>query len=375
MESRLFLNPSARSYTATAPGSGPLALHRLLPGYAPTPLVAAPRLAQRLGVREVWVKDESERMGLPAFKILGASWATVCALARQLGAESLEAATFDELVARVAPLRPLSLAAATDGNHGRAVARMARLLGLQAQILVPEGTAQARIDAIAAEGAQVRVVAGGYDLAVAESAALAGPRCLVISDTSWPGYTATPRDVIAGYSTMFHEIDAALFAPPDLVAVQVGVGALAAAAVRHYRAAPGGPHLLGVEPTRAACVLASLLAGEIVSIPEPQDSIMAGLNCGTPSLVAWPDVSAGLDALLATDDAWAREGMRALAGDGIVAGETGAAGAAGLLDMRESGELGALSDALGLGGHSRVLLICTEGATDPEAYRRIVAGG
>ncbi|KPV48200.1 pyridoxal-5'-phosphate-dependent protein subunit beta, partial [Kouleothrix aurantiaca] len=137
----------------------------------------------------------------------------------------------------------------------------------------------------------------------------------------------------------------------------------------------GGPRLLDVEPTRAACVLSSLQAGQLVSIPEPQDSIMAGLNCGTPSLVAWPDVSAGLDALLATDDAWAREAMRALAGDGIVAGETGAAGAAGLLDMRESGELGALSDALGLGAHSRVLLICTEGATDPEAYRRIVAGG
>ena len=375
MESRVFVNPAARSYRADAPGSVPLALHRLLPGYAPTPLVAAPRLAQRLGVREVWVKDETERMGLPAFKILGASWATACALARRLGAEAPEAASFDELVARVAPLRPLALAAATDGNHGRAVARMARLLGLQAQILVPEGTAQARTDAIAAEGAQVRVVAGGYDMAVAEAAALAGPRCLVISDTSWPGYEATPRDVIAGYSTMFREIDAALAAPPDLLAVQVGVGALAAAAVRHYRAAPGGPRLLGVEPTRAACVLASLQAGQIVSIPEPQDSIMAGLNCGTPSLVAWPDVSGGLDALLATDDAWAREGMRALAGDGIVAGETGAAGAAGLLDMRESGELAALRDALELNEASRVLLICTEGATDPAAYRRIVAGG
>lgn len=374
METRFFLNPNARSYAAGAPGGGPLALHRILPGYAPTPLVAAPRLAQRLGVGEVWVKDESERMGLPAFKILGASWATACALARRLGVESLETASFDELVALVAPLRPLTLAAATDGNHGRAVARMARLLGLQAQILVPEGTAQARIDAIAAEGAQVRVVAGGYDLAVAESAALAGPRCLVISDTSWPGYEDTPRDVIAGYSTMFREIDAALPAPPDLLAVQVGVGALAAAAVRHYRARQGGPRLLGVEPMRAACVLASLQAGEIVSIPEPQDSIMAGLNCGTPSLVAWPAVSAGLHALLATNDAWAREAMRALAEDGVVAGETGAAGAAGLLDMRESGELQALRDALGLGAHSRVLLICTEGATDPAAYRRILGG-
>lgn len=376
-DSRIFLNRASSTAAPPAqPSSNPLALHQLLPGYAPTPLLSAPHLAARLGVRAVLVKDESARMGLPAFKILGASWASACALARRLGQPTLHAASLAELRDQIAPLRPLTLAAATDGNHGRAVAHIARLFGLNAHIFVPEGTAQARIDAIASEGAQVTIVPGGYDAAVAASAALAGPRCLVISDTSWPGYEDTPRDVIAGYRTIFTEIDAELVQrgepAPDLVVVQIGVGALAAAVIQHYRAAPGGPRILGVEPTQAACVLASLQAGDLVSIPAPQDSIMAGLNCGTPSLVAWPDVSTGLDALIATDDEWAREAMRALARDGIVAGETGAAGAAGLLDIVESGDGAALRAALELGPHSRVLLLCTEGATDPEAYQQIV---
>lgn len=377
---RVFSNPAAAEYIAPAPAGDPLAFHRMLPGYAPTPLAEAPRLAAALGLGQVWVKDETERMGLPAFKILGAAWASARALARRLGQPEPRFASLAELAALAAPLRPLSLAAATDGNHGRAVARVARLLGLGAQIFVPRGTAQARIDAIAGEGADVTVVDGGYDAAVARSAALAGPGCLVISDTSWPGYEDTPRDVIAGYATIFGEIDRQLAgagAPqPDVVLVQVGVGALAAAVVRHYRqpGRPSHPRIVGVEPTRAACVLASLQAGRLVSIPEPQDSIMAGLNCGTPSLVAWPDVSAGLDMLLAIDDDLARQAMRALARDGIVAGETGAAGAGGLIDLCSARDLAAARGWLGLGAHSRVLLICTEGATDPEAYDSVLAG-
>jgi diaminopropionate ammonia-lyase len=372
--SRFFLNPAAARYTANA-GDDPLPFHRLLPGYATTPLIEAPGLAAKLGVAQVLVKDESQRMGLPAFKILGASWAVARALGRRLGAD-LSGASFAELVARVAPLRPLTLAAATDGNHGRAVARMAALLGLDAHILVPAGTAQPRVDAIAGEGARVEVVDGTYDDAVARSAALAGPRCLVISDTSWPGYEDTPRDVIAGYATIFREIDAELAArgaaPPEIIFVQVGVGALAAAVVRHYRQRSHAPIIVGVEPERAACVLASLEAGRIVSIPGPHDSIMAGLNCGTPSLVAWPDVSRGLDLAMAIGDERAGEGMRALARDGVVAGETGAAGAGGLIDLCTAPDAAAARGTIGLGPHSRVLLLCTEGATDPAAYRSIV---
>jgi diaminopropionate ammonia-lyase len=374
MESRFFHNPGAlAALDGPIAGREPLALHRRLPGYTPSPLLDAPGLAARLGVGRLWVKDESCRLGLPAFKILGASWAVERALNAHTGGlapwESLP-----ELRAQVAPLG-LTLAAATDGNHGRAVARMAAALGCAAHIFVPAGTAQARIDALNDEGADVTVVDGTYDDAVARSAELAGPRCLVVSDTSWPGYEDIPRQVIAGYGTIFHEIDDALAArgeaEPDAVVVQMGVGALAAAVVRHYRR-PGGPKIVGVEPTRAACVLASLEAGRIVEVPGPHDSIMAGLNCGAPSLIAWPLLQAGLDAAVAVDDELAREGMRLLAKEGVVAGETGAAGVAGLLALAHESDGTALSRALGLGPRSRVLVLVTEGATDPEAYEEIV---
>ena len=180
----------------------PLAFHQRLDGYAPTPLRRAPELAQALGVGEVLLKDESSRLGLPAFKILGASWAIYRALELRIDHTFEPWQTMMELAQRVAPQRPMTLATATDGNHGRAVAHMAALLGFAARIYVPAGTAQARIDAIASEGATVEVVDGPYDDAVARSARDANDRSLVISDTSWTGYEEVPRWVIDGYSTI-----------------------------------------------------------------------------------------------------------------------------------------------------------------------------
>jgi diaminopropionate ammonia-lyase len=355
----------------------PRAFHASMPGYAPTALRSAPSVAAALGVAEVLVKDESARLGLPSFKVLGASWAVYRALLARLGATAEEVSTFAALQEAVTPLRPLSLAAATDGNHGRAVAHMAALLGLDAAIYVPANTVSARIDAIAGEGATVTVVDGGYDDAIARSAQDASERCLVISDTSWEGYEEVPGWVIEGYATVFEEIDEALGerARPDVVAVPIGVGALAAAVVRHYWASPGSrPRIVGVEPTSAACVLESVAAGEIVTLDHPQDSIMAGLNCATPSLIAWPSVSRGIDAYVAVPDARVPEAMRLLAADGIVAGETGAGGLAGMLALAQEIQLDQARRALGLGGDSRVLLLCTEGATDPEAYEQLTAG-
>lgn len=369
---RLHVNSSAPGVDV-APDRAPLEFHHKLPGYKPSPLVEATGLASRLGLDAVYVKDESMRLGLPSFKILGASWGVLRALEHHLGGVP-GWNSIGELARALEARQPLALAAATDGNHGRAVARMAALLGLEARIFVPQGTARSRIAGIESEGASCEVVDGGYDDAVARSAREAGEGCLVISDTSWPGYTDVPRWVIEGYSTIFWEIDDELARRgaegPDVVLIQLGVGALGAAAVRHLRRPEihPGPALIGVEPLRAACVLASLEAGRVVTIPGPQDSIMAGLNCGTPSTVAWPLVSGGFDAVVAIEDERAREGMRLLAGAGIVAGETGAAGIGGLLELLtiESPE------ALGLSSAARVLLLSTEGATDPEAYERIV---
>lgn len=382
MSVRVVENPLAGpvpSAPATASAAGPedvLAFHRRLPGYSPTPLVSVPAMAGRLGVGSVLLKCDSARFGLPSFKMLGASWATYRALCQRLGDDLEPWRDVEELKARLQGLRPFSLAAATDGNHGRAVARMARLLGLGARIFVPEGTTTARIAAIAGEGADVVVVPGGYDDAVARSAREEGERCAVISDTSWPGYADVPRWVIEGYSTMFAEIDEVLCragdAWPDVVVVPVGVGALAAAAVTHAHRTGTGlerPLVVGVEPANAACVTESVLAGELVTLDGPQCSIMAGLNCGTPSPVAWLVVSRGVAGFVTIGDDWSRRAVRELASVGIEAGETGAAALGGLDALSTVGS-GALRDLLV--PDASLLVLVTEGASDPAAWRRIL---
>jgi diaminopropionate ammonia-lyase len=267
----------------------------------------------------VLVKDESSRLGLPSFKILGASWAAHRALAGQR-----------------------TLTCATDGNHGRAVARVARLLGLGAIVFVPAAMVTARRDAIAAEGAEVVEVDGTYDEAVERAAALASADVLVIQDT---GEGPVPAWVIDGYGTIGAEIDA----EPDLVALQIGVGSFAAALVRRF----AGVRIVGVEPASAACALASIEAGAPVEVPGPHDSVMAGLNCGRVSPAAWPTISRGIEAFAAIGDARAHEAVRLLAADGITAGESGAAGLAGLLAFRERLRL-----------PRTVLVVNTEGRTD-----------
>jgi diaminopropionate ammonia-lyase len=238
---------------------------------------------------------------------------------------------------------------------------MARLLDLAAQVFVPADMDPTRIAAIASEGAEVTKVDGTYDDAVARSAAAASERSLVISDTSWPGYHDVPAWVIDGYSTILWEIDDELAIReelgPTVVAIQIGVGSLAAAVVRHYRR-PGvdpRPYILGVEPTHAACVLMSMEAGELSYLPGPHDSIMAGLNAGLPSEIAWPWVSKGIDAFIAVDDQRAIDAIDILANEHVSAGETGAAGLAGILGWRDLTERDLAGD--------RLLLICTEGQT------------
>jgi diaminopropionate ammonia-lyase len=353
----------------TAPFSGtmPRAFHRRLPGYATTPLHDVPALARLLGVGQVLVKDESQRLGLPAFKMLGASWAVYCALRERLPSLGDDWGDVSELRERVATLRPLTLAAATDGNHGRAVARMARLLRFEAAIFVPAGTARARIDAIAGEGAAVEVVPGTYDDAVRRAAEQTSERCLVISDTAWPGYETVPRWVIAGYGTIFAEVREQLeereLAPPDLIAVQMGVGALAAATIAAAAGMRPRPRVVGVEPATAACVLASLRAGRPVTVPEANRSLMAGLNCDQPSPVAWPALRHGLDLAVAIPDDAALLAVDLLAAAGIEAGETGAAGLAGLLALLSIPDASHHRKRLGLTRTSRVLVLVTEGDT------------
>lgn len=334
--------------------------HRSLPGYASTPLHECPALARWLGVARLYVKDESSRFGLNAFKILGASWAMHRARASSTGA-----AVF---------------AAATDGNHGRAVAWMARGLGCAAVIFVPDGMAAARRDAIRGEGARVVVVDGCYDEAVRRCASeSAAHGWQVISDTGYEGYLEIPEWVVDGYGTLFDEVGEAVAARalewPDIVLVQAGVGGLLSAAVRYFRALPGKTAIVSVEPDDADCLLASISSvdGSPRVSAGTQRSIMSGLNCGEVSLAAWPVNRAGVDLFISIEDRFAEDAMRRLyrAADGdprMVAGESGAAGLAGLIALCEDG-----SGLAGFAAGRVVLVINTEGATDPEAFARVVA--
>lgn len=349
----------------------PAHFHRSMPGYQPSPLAEARGVAERLGLDRLVMKMEVDRFGLPAFKVLGASWAVCRALSARAGRDE-PVETFGALRALAAEQAEVTLVTATDGNHGRAVAHVAALFGLSARILMPEGTAAARIEAIAAEGADVQVVDGSYDEAVERAAAGAGDDDLVISDTSWPGYEEVPGWVADGYATIFEELGEQLPRVPPLVVVQIGVGALASATVR----ALASPErvLVGIEPADAACVLAAVRDGAPVLVEGPHRSVMAGLNCGLASHVALPDMAGGMAAFCAIDDRAAESAVRLLLEDGLECGETGASGVAGLIALRERWPDDTW-ERLGLPSRPSALAICTEGPTDPEEFERITGGG
>jgi diaminopropionate ammonia-lyase len=324
-----FARPAARRWTCPPAPRDVAAFHRSLPGHGPTPLTELPSLAAELGVRRLFVKDESARLGLPAFKILGASWGIHRALRDR---HDLPAVSLDRLRALRLGVR---LVTATDGNHGRAVAAMARLLGLPADVFVPDGVHPAAVAAIKEEGAAVTEVPASYDEAVraAAAAASADPAALLVQDTAWPGYEQVPQWIVEGYSTLFAEIDEQLVAAgagsAGLVAVPAGVGSLAQAAVTHYRSGRSAPTVLSVEPDAAPCVLASLHRDRLITI-ETGVTAMAGLNCATPSTLAWPVLRAGVDAAVAVTDADTARAALDLSALGVPAGACGAASLAGV---------------------------------------------
>jgi len=222
---------------------------------------------------------------------------------------------------------------------------------------------------IAGEGADVELVRGSYDDAIRQSAAEAGERRIVISDTSWPGYEDVPGWVADGYATIFDELAEQLSEEvPPLFAIQIGVGALASAAVRAF-AAPGRV-MIGVEPHDAACALAAVRDGAPVLVPGPHHSLMAGLNCGLASQIALPDMARGIAVLCAIDDAAVEGAVRLLFADGLQCGETGASAVAGLLALRERWPQ-ATWERFGLPARPAALVLCTEAPTDPQSFARI----
>ena len=346
-------------------------------GYAPTPLLPLPDVAAAARVGAVHWKDESGRFGLGSFKALGGAHAVMkllqAELARRGAANAVTGAELESGAYREAT-RTITVTCATDGNHGRSVAWGAQRFGARCVIFVHEHVSQGRRDAIARHGAEIRVVPGTYDDAVRAAQRTAEREgWLVVSDTSYAGYTEIPRDVMQGYRLMAEEAATALAAPPTHVFVQGGVGGVAAAVSAQMRASfpEAAPRLVVVEPERAACLLASAEAGAPVAIGGDLDTLMAGLACGEPSLLAWQELERAAFAFMAVPDAAAVDCMRALARrePKVVAGESAVAGLAGLLLAAREPYARA---ALGLEEGSRVLLFGTEGATDPALYERLV---
>ena len=343
---RALVNAAVRPGAVPAPSPDAASFHRALPGYRPTPARPLPDVAAELGLGAVALKDESDRLGLPAFKVLGAAWAVERALREQPGARTL--------------------VAASAGNHGRAVAHVAALRGLGCRVFVPARSAPARRAAIAAEGAEVVVVDGGYEDAVARAAAAGRePGAVELADV---GSSGPAHWVIDGYQTLFGETATA--GRSDLILVPIGVGSLGAAAARF--GAHAGAAVIGVEPVTAACLTASLAAGEPTEVATPGTS-MAGLDCAEVSPAAWPSLRDGIHGTICVADAEARAAMRELAAAGLSIGDCGAAPLAALRALATEPAAAALRDAVGLGASSRVLLIATEGPTDPAGYADAIA--
>lgn len=354
-----------------APTSGALSFHRTLPGYAPTPLVELGEVAAEHGWSRVAIKNEQRRFGLPAYKVLGGSWALHEAIRRQLGKAEGVVIPFAELREAARGLGPVTLTTATDGNHGRGIAFMAQHLGFECVIFIPRDMVAEREAAIASHGARVVRVGGGYEEAVQQAMALAKESGAWLcadtagEDTSAPDHRFA-HVVQAGYHTLFAEMIEQAGRAPDLLVVQAGVGALTASAIEFFAINGHGTSVVTAEPVGSACVQASITAGEPTAV-EDSFSVMAGLRSEHISLAAWPLMQGGVRAAVSVDDAEAIAAIRLLSRYGVEAGESGAAGLAGLLQLSQDATT---RQALGLSRDSVAMVINTEGATDREAYAR-----
>ncbi len=341
------------------------------PGYAPTPLVDLPDQAARLGIAGLRVKHEGRRFTLNSFKALGGAYGVFRVLEYETGAtvDDLAGGRIKDRAARV------TLCCATDGNHGRAVAWAAGLAGARCIIYLHEHVSQGREQAIARYGADIVRVNGVYDDAVrgcAKDAERNG--WAVVSDTAWPGYTEIPSWVMQGYTVIMAETMAQMDSrQPSHIFVQAGVGGLAGAVLAPLWQDLGSarPYLIVVEPHEADGLYQSVLQGHPAPARGSLDSVMACLSAGEISPLAWSILDTGADAFLTITDSFAQDAMRSLAtGETpLVAGESGAAGLAGLIAVRSNPMA---TEAVELGPTSDVLVIASEGATDPEIYTRIV---
>lgn len=361
--------------------------HKTIPGYASTPLVSLNHLAQKLGVAQVLVKDESKRFGLNAFKALGGSYAMARCLGQRLGWPE-EKLTFEALMAPEVreKLGELTFVTATDGNHGRGVAWAARQLGHKSVVYMPKGSAQERLDNIRAQGAQAEITDLNYDDAVRLADQMGKEHgWILVQDTAWPGYEEIPAWIMEGYTTiaweLFQQLEDLGGQMPTHLFLQAGVGSFAGAMLGSFAARMGKdcPITCIVEPDQADCLYRSARAadGKLHPVTGEMNSMMAGLCCGEPCTISWEIIRPGAAAFLSCSDEYSAMGMRLLGrpepGDpAVISGESGAVGVGVLSAILHEEKLEDLRWTLGLNENSRILCVSTEGDTDRANYQKIV---
>jgi diaminopropionate ammonia-lyase len=365
--------------------------HESFPQYSKTPLTKLEKMADFLGVKEVYVKDESYRFGLNAFKVLGGSFAMARYIAKETGKDVSElpysVLTSDKLREEFGQA---TFFTATDGNHGRGVAWAANRLGQKAVVHMPKGSTQTRLENIAKEGAKVDIQEMNYDdcVRLAAKEAAETPRGVIVQDTAWDGYEEIPAWIMQGYGTMAMEAGEQLkdygCERPTHIFVQAGVGSLAGAVVGYFANlyADNPPVFVVVEAEAAACLYKGAVAGdgEIRIVDGDMQTIMAGLACGEPNTISWDILKNHVKVFVSAPDWVAANGMRMLAapvkGDApITSGESGAAPFGTLASVMTMDEYKELRADIGLDENSKVLLFSTEGDTDPERYKNIVWKG
>lgn len=370
METSYFINnpnntiPQSKS-TKILQQQDALAFHQSLDNYKPTPLVKLPALAQKFGIGQIFMKDESFRFGLNAFKGLGAVFAI-----GQLLKKNPHIKTF---------------CTATDGNHGRAVAWGATRFGKQSRIYVPQNTTQNRIKAIEQEGAVAEMVDGDYDYACAHAEKMCNLKgWQLVQDMAWEGYEEIPGYIMAGYMSLFRELEESIHTFPnpqiDIVFMQAGVGSFAGTGAYYYlnRYGKHRPKIVIVEPIEADAIFSSFTKGKLCTSAGNAQTIMAGLNCGTPSLGAWDLLTHATDVALKIHDQYAEKAIRQLYypehGDPrIISGESGVGGLAGFMAIMNEDKLSLLKEILHINSESRILFISTEGDTDQNVFNQIIS--
>ncbi len=350
-------------------------------GYVETPLIPLSGLAETLGVSDIRYKHEGPRFGLGSFKALGGAYAVLRTVQRELSKSVGQAVTPKDLRSGVyaEPLKPMTVISATDGNHGRSVAWGAAQFGINCKIYVHAEVSAYRAEAMRKLGAEVIRVDGDYDATVAQTRIDAENHgWLIVSDTSWPDYIQPPLDVMAGYGVMAREIVRSYDTPPTHVFLQGGVGGLAGAvtAVFHQQWGHDAPRVVIVEPELAPCLFASSKANKATNVEISEETIMAGLSCGEPSELAWSILADAARDFVTIPESIVGPMVRILAtgvnGDAPI--EAGESGVAGLCAVVAAAKQPALKQRLRLDVSSRIVVIGSEGVTDPHVYARIIAG-